>query len=132
MAIRQAGAVVVMGNQVALRLTPRGEYLFPKGHLEPGETLEETAIRELAEETGLEAGIVETLGDVTFTYQGEEYLVTFFLTKVIRQLPEWEDHHGKDVVVVPREQVANLLSFEDYRKIWAIAEQLLQRRPDAV
>ena len=53
MTVRQAGGVVLLGDQVVLRRTARGEYLFPKGHLEEGETEEETALREVAEETGL-------------------------------------------------------------------------------
>ena len=132
MAIQQAGAVVVLEDQVVLRLTPKGENLFPKGHLEPGETLEQTALREVAEETGLEAEIVLPLGDMTYTYQGDEYLVTFYLARATRQLPDWGDHLGKDIVVVPRDRVANFLSFEEYRRIWAKAEQYLQQRPDAV
>lgn len=126
MAVQQAGGVVIMGDQVVLRLTSKGEYLFPKGHLEPGETQEQTALREVAEETGLEGEIVQRLGEVSFTYQGDEYLVTFYLVRATRQLPEYKDHIGKDVVVVPREQVASLLSFDNYRRIWARAEQLLQ------
>lgn len=114
-----------MGDQVVLRLTPEGEYLFPKGHLEPDETLEGTAVREVAEETGLEAEIVARLGEVSFTYRGEEYQVTFFLMRATRQLPGWQDHLGRDVVVVPRQQVPVLLGFESYRRIWAQAEELL-------
>ncbi len=129
MVVRQAGGVVLLGDQVVLRLTPKGEYLFPKGHIDPGETLEETALREVDEETGLRAEIVARLGEVFFSYQGEEYQVTFFLMRATERLPEWEDHLGKDVVVMARERVAAHLSFESYRQIWAEAERLLQSGP---
>lgn len=37
----------------------KGIYGFPKGHTEAGETEEETAIREIAEETGVQAAIID-------------------------------------------------------------------------
>ena len=125
MAVRQAGGVVVIGGDVVLRVTPKGEYLFPKGHIEADETPEETARREVAEETGLNAEIVSRLGNVCFSYQGEDYEVTFFLMKAIERLPDWGDHIGKDVVVVPAERVSGLLSFENYRQIWDKAREVL-------
>lgn len=122
----QAGAVVLLGDRVVLRRTAKGEYLFPKGHLEPGETLEEAALREVAEETGLEAETVGLLGDISFSYRGKDHRVTVFLARAVRQLPEWQHHLGRDVVVVPPEQVSQLLSFEEYRQIWSKAMQRLR------
>ena len=40
------------------------DWSLPKGHIEEGETREETALREVKEETGLDARIVEPLGEV--------------------------------------------------------------------
>lgn len=48
-----AGAVVFSPAGVVLLQHADGSWLFPKGHVEPGETLLETALREVAEETGL-------------------------------------------------------------------------------
>jgi 8-oxo-dGTP pyrophosphatase MutT (NUDIX family) len=62
--IAQAGAVTVRrhasGAQVLLARARRNplEWIFPKGHIEPGETAEETAIRELQEEAGVAGEIV--------------------------------------------------------------------------
>lgn len=125
MIVKQAGGVVLMGHQVVLRRTARGEYLFPKGHIDPGETEEETARREVAEETGVEAEIVVPLGEIGFSYQGDDYRVAMFLMRVTRWLPDWPEHLARDTVVVPREQVAGLLSFGSYRQLWAEAEKLL-------
>ncbi len=43
-------------------------WTIPKGHVEPGERTTEAAVREVREETGLEAAIERPLGDVTYWY----------------------------------------------------------------
>jgi 8-oxo-dGTP pyrophosphatase MutT (NUDIX family) len=52
------------------RRPPTGRLLwgFPKGHVEPGETLAEAAVREVREETGIEAVIQSLLGDVRYVF----------------------------------------------------------------
>jgi 8-oxo-dGTP pyrophosphatase MutT (NUDIX family) len=44
------------------------EWCIPKGHLEQNETSERAAIREVFEETGLEAEIIQQLGEVTYQF----------------------------------------------------------------
>jgi len=72
-----AGGVVyrrgATGFEVALaeqrdRLTRRRTTRLPKGKVDPGESLEDTALREVAEEIGLRARIVGTLGHVEYDY----------------------------------------------------------------
>jgi 8-oxo-dGTP pyrophosphatase MutT (NUDIX family) len=59
--------VVVLAGR---RLPDGGDIVWglPKGHVEPGETMADTALREVREETGIEATIEEMLGDVTYWY----------------------------------------------------------------
>lgn len=127
--VRQSGGVVLLGGQVALRRTAMGEYLFPKGHIEPGEGLEQTALREVAEELGLEAEILAPLAEVEYRYQGDDYRVLFYLMRTVKPLPEWEDHLREDAILVSRDQVAGLLSFESYRSLWKKAEEWLRAHP---
>ncbi len=47
---------------------PEGVWALPKGNLDPGERPEETAVREVLEETGVHGHLVEKLGDVKYTY----------------------------------------------------------------
>jgi 8-oxo-dGTP pyrophosphatase MutT (NUDIX family) len=44
------------------------EWCIPKGHLEQNETSEQAALREVFEETGLEADIIEHLGEVNYQF----------------------------------------------------------------
>src|SRR2546426_580171 len=62
---------------------PEGTWALPKGLIGPGERAEVTALREVREETGVEATPVEKLGDVryVYTWDGERVfkVVSFFL-----------------------------------------------------
>ena len=42
--------------------------MIPKGHVEGAETFEQTAIREVAEETGIESEVVSKLGEINYSF----------------------------------------------------------------
>ena len=54
---KSCGAIIIKDNRVLLIKQNIGFYGFPKGHVEDGETEEETAIREVKEETNLDITI---------------------------------------------------------------------------
>lgn len=62
-----AGCMVLLGGR---RRPPnrRLTWGLPKGHVEAGETLAETAIREVREETGVDAAIERVLGDIRYEF----------------------------------------------------------------
>jgi 8-oxo-dGTP pyrophosphatase MutT (NUDIX family) len=88
-----AGGLVVRNMRgrafLAVVKVKGGEVLaLPKGNIEPGEKSVETAVREVREETGLDAEVVEKLGDVRYWYvrkwsDGERVfkVVSFFLLR---------------------------------------------------
>jgi 8-oxo-dGTP diphosphatase len=79
--VRAAGGVVVRDGQVLLVHRPRyGDWTFPKGKLEPGETDEQAALREVAEETALRARLVRELPSTRYaTRRGRPKLVRWWL-----------------------------------------------------
>ena len=88
-----AGGVVVRrlrGDWHAAAIRPRGKtaWALPKGLIDRGETAAVTALREVAEETGVEGRLVEKLGDVryVYTWKGERVfkVVSFFLVRYTR------------------------------------------------
>ena len=89
-----AGGVLVRsirGRPHVAAIRPRGKekvWALPKGRIDPGESAAETAVREAREETGVEARLVEKLGDVryVYTWQGEKIfkVVSFFLLRASR------------------------------------------------
>jgi ADP-ribose pyrophosphatase YjhB (NUDIX family) len=74
----------VRGKTVLLvkraRPPSQGFYAYPGGKVEPGETLEEAAARELAEETGLEAKDYRLLRDIHIDGISENHAVDYLLT----------------------------------------------------
>jgi 8-oxo-dGTP pyrophosphatase MutT (NUDIX family) len=84
-----AGGVVVRDGEVVVVVPVKRDFegnrvlALPKGHPDGDETPEAAAQREVREETGVEAELIERLGDVSYRYQrrGCEVAkrVTFYL-----------------------------------------------------
>lgn len=66
-----AGVVVFRGDQVLVIKNRFGEWVLPKGKVEPGETPEAAALREVEEETGVRAEILRPAGTSEYTYISE-------------------------------------------------------------
>ena len=87
---------------------PRGLWALPKGRIDPGERAEETALREVAEETGAHGRSLGKLGDIryVFTWDGERIfkIVSFFLIRYeggrLGDVPEEFRHEIVDRLVL--------------------------------
>jgi DNA polymerase len=88
---RSAGAVVMSPEGRVLLLRKAGEAIWclPKGTVEPGETTEETAVREVREETGLRVKLLRPLTEVRYSFywppdgMNVDKTVAYFLAKPI-------------------------------------------------
>jgi 8-oxo-dGTP pyrophosphatase MutT (NUDIX family) len=126
-----AGGVVLNGDDVAVvvptRRDPKGRPVLalPKGHVDPGETPEQAATREVREETGVEAELVEKLGDVRYWYQRDGKrifkLVTFYRFEF--RAGSLDDHDDEIVEArwMPLARAARELSFKGEREMAAVA-----------
>ena len=119
----QAGGVVIDAqDRVALRQAKNGDWVLPKGHIEAGESAAAAAVREVAEETGLAARIVDWLGETRFTYKKDRH-VGYFLLYVEQVLPEFAAHAGHDTALVPLAETPNRLTFEQDRALVRLAAE---------
>jgi 8-oxo-dGTP diphosphatase len=63
------------------------QWELPGGKLEPGETPEQTAIREAREEIGVTVRVMAHLGDTTFEDQGKQWAYRWFKAEITRGMP---------------------------------------------
>jgi len=72
-----AGGVVYrhgdQGLEIQLIQDRYGKISLPKGKMEPGETVEQTALREIEEETGLKGRIVSPVDQIKYRYQHDKH-----------------------------------------------------------
>lgn len=119
-------------------IRPHGRSLWalPKGHVDPGESPDQTATREVWEETGLRATLVAPLGEIRYVYQfrGQRIFkrVHFFLFRYLSGVLGDIQHEGQRVEVdearwVPLVRASGLLGYKGEKAIAARAARMLLR-----
>jgi 8-oxo-dGTP diphosphatase len=100
------------------RLTPpfSGYWALPGGKLDPGETVEETVIREVKEETGLVVTIVKKIGE--YHEKGiqdvieYDYMPACFLVKIVGGKIQEQKTEIESVKFFPLKSIPKILAFE--------------------
>ncbi|MDD6051887.1 MAG: NUDIX domain-containing protein [Clostridiales bacterium] len=122
--IHSAGAVLytVMGGErrYVLVREKNGSYGLPKGHVEPGETLAETALREVREETGVIAtlhGQQPVMVDEYPIAGGDVKRVSWFIARYDDQTPIADRTQVLGVLVLPVEAALKTLTYGSTREI---------------
>jgi len=121
-----AGGVVVRGTGDHLEVVLAGRdsdrtWVFPKGTPDAGETIEQTALREVREESGLDVDIVRPIGVIEywFAVPGERVhkFVHFFLMRPLGGDVSRHDHEYDDVRWVPVTEARRMLTYDTYREM---------------
>ncbi len=122
-----AGGVVVAGGQVITivpvkRAADGGRVLgLPKGHPDGDETPEQAATREIAEETGVRAELLEELGDVEYRYERRgrsiRKTVRFFLFRYVSGDLADHDHEIEEASWMGLAQAARELTYAGEREM---------------
>jgi 8-oxo-dGTP pyrophosphatase MutT (NUDIX family) len=100
-------------------------WVIPKGHIEPDERPEATAIRELREEAGVIARVIATLGTLKFTYHSKQIETILYLLEYLGETHSQEErecHWGLF------EETLDLLTFPDTRDLLRLAQEMLRQR----
>ena len=108
------------------------EWCLPKGHIEKGETPQETAVREVHEETGILGEVVDSIATIDYWFTGTNQRVHklvhhYALRRISGELTVTgdPDHEAEDAIWVKFEDLDNVLSYPNERKIaWLYARKL--------
>ena len=121
--IEQAGAIVFKKTDtgpliliVKAKKDP-SHWIFPKGHIDPGESAGEAGLRECEEEAGVTGEIIRSAGTEEFVMQDKCFRVAYFLVRFGRVIGSGES--GREPRFCTPDEAENLLSFPAARNLMA-------------
>lgn len=126
-----AGGVVVRqaGDRrefLLVRARRSDAWVFPKGHVEDDEDLEQTAVREVGEEAGVEAEVVRQVGVTEFRAGRERVSAVYF---VMRYRGETPINEGRKRRWCDFQEARERLSYDNLREILELAKEALGGGP---
>ncbi|MBD8079970.1 NUDIX hydrolase [Cellulosimicrobium arenosum] len=114
----------------------RLEWCLPKGHLEGTETPAQAAVREIAEETGIDGAVQVPLGVIDYWFTGSDRrvhkVVHHFLLRATGGYLTVEgdpDGEAEDVAWIAVDDLAARLAYPNERRIALVAQNVLAGRP---
>jgi 8-oxo-dGTP diphosphatase len=120
--VRAAGGVVVRDGRVALVHRPRyDDWTLPKGKLDPGESFEDAALREVDEETGLRARLLRELPSVSYEVKGRPKVVRYWLMEVENDAGFVADDEVDELRWLDPAEAMALLSYDRDREVLTAA-----------
>lgn len=111
-------------------LYPKSVWRLPKGWIDEGETTEETALREVGEEGGVEAQIIQKIETVKYFFVIPDKtkilkFVTFYLMEWNKDLPQGFDGETSEIAWLLYEEAHKRLSFSGEKQVLKKAKELL-------
>lgn len=105
--------------------SPRLQWVYPKGHIDPGEDAAGAAVREVEEETGVRAAILQPLDDVEVRVGVEIQIIRYFL---MTTSDEGEPREGRRLTWLSAADALTHLTFPESRACLSKAVEVLTRR----
>ncbi len=112
--------------------SPSGIWALPKGTPRKGESVEQVALREVNEETGIQTRILANIGSIHYSFVRQntryEKEVRYFLMEPIGGDTSLHDHEYDEVRWFPVSEAHQRLTYESDSHILRQAEALIQQR----
>ena len=128
--VEQAGGIVFRRSRAGISILlvrakrDPSAWIFPKGHIEPGETARATAVRETREEAGVQGEAIGEIGDPQeFEWLGRWYRVQYFL---IRMTSESDETDGREKAWFPFDEALDRVSFTSARDLLRQARKTIE------
>ncbi len=122
-----AGGIVLREGELLVvkveNLKGQVVWTFPKGHIEKGETLEQTAVREVEEETGWRCRVTKPLMKVQYFFKHDGVLVRkivhWYLMDALEKTGKSDPKEILDSRFMPWDEAKDLLVYDSDKKIMA-------------
>ena len=108
----------------------KGTWGFPKGIIGPGETPEETALKEAEEEAGLHGRIVgKPLGQYEYRKWGTVLFVDVYLMQVTRADDDWDEADLRERAWCPADEARTAIHRQELRELLDAALERIESQP---
>ncbi len=117
---KSCGTIICDGDKVLLIASLQGDWGFPKGHVDEGETEEETALRETKEETNLDV-IIDKDKRFMITYSPKEEVmkdVIYFKARLKTQDIKLQETEISNYKWVLPKDVVSYLKYPEAKEMW--------------
>lgn len=131
---KSCGGIVYIKNdnhfEVLLVHMNEGHWSFPKGHVEPGETEQETALREIKEETNIDCVLLEGFREViTYSCHSDSLKdVVYFLGIPLSKETRRQIEEIKEVLFIELSQAILLLTHDNDKELLRKVKNFLENK----
>jgi 8-oxo-dGTP diphosphatase len=116
--VHAAGGVVMRDGRLVVVHRPRyDDWTLPKGKLDPGESFEDAALREVAEETGLRCRLLRELPAIEYEVRGRPKLVRYWQMEIEAETPFVENDEVDELRWLEPAEALALLTYERDREV---------------